>query len=194
VCDPYRYVCVYPDSGVRPRTEAGIPVDGPYVPPQTDGPQVTPGDGTITPSPDTGGTTPTCKTDEVPCNGRCVNTRINLQHCGACNNSCGPMSGSHATCKDGVCECYQPWENCDTNWASNGCECGTGCDGTACKVSSCDPDVAGDCGQDTKKYCSSVDRTCKVCSMSPTPWSNCDLKGGCECKDTSYSCQNGICQ
>lgn len=194
-CDPVRLVCVMtPDTGVQPRTEAGIPIDGPYVPPTGDGPYVPPaGDGPVQPPPDSG-TPPSCGADEQWCDTRCVNTRVNLQHCGACNNSCGPMSGSHARCNNGTCECYQPWENCDGNWATNGCECGTGCDGAACKVTGCDPNVAGSCGTETSKYCSSVTRTCEVCSMSPTPWSNCDLLGGCECKVTSYSCINGQCQ
>jgi hypothetical protein len=188
-CDPLRYVCVYPDARVQPRTEAGIPVDGP--------PNVRP-DGPIThtdsyvPPTDSGvvAEAGTCKPDETWCGTRCVNTRVNLQHCGGCNNSCGPMSGSHATCNNGTCECYHPYLNCDSDWATNGCECPTACDGTQCKVVGCDPNKAGDCN-DTFKYCSSVDRTCKVCQ---TGWENCDQLSSCECKVTSYSCINGTCQ
>ena len=32
-----------------------------------------------------------------------------------------PISAANQTCRDGVCGCYYPWGNCDSNMG-NGCE------------------------------------------------------------------------
>lgn len=40
-----------------------------------------------------------CKADETLCGENCVNTKVNNNHCGACNNTCG----AEEVCTDGEC-------------------------------------------------------------------------------------------
>jgi hypothetical protein len=40
-----------------------------------------------------------CKSDELACDGKCVNPEKDKHHCGACGKDCGS-----AKCKDGMCE------------------------------------------------------------------------------------------
>jgi hypothetical protein len=65
------------------------------------------------------------------CNGVCVNTAENVNHCGGCGNVCPPPVGGQATCVSGVC----------------GCDClgKTNCS-NVCTDTTSDPQNCGACG------------------------------------------------
>jgi len=81
------------------------------------------------------------------CDGACVDTKNDLQHCGACGKACGDPANATAGCAMGACgigACNDGFGDCDKD-ATNGCEvtlatdakhCGT-CDNACGATSQC---------------------------------------------------------
>jgi hypothetical protein len=73
-----------------------------------------------------------CLQGQIRCNGSCVDTQTNADHCGACGQTCYTFGdNSIAMCQQGSCErtCDEGWTDADQDWnntddpqSSNGCE------------------------------------------------------------------------
>lgn len=57
------------------------------------------------------------------CPSGCVNTSVDLMHCGGCRIACQPFNRAEPTCSNSRCgiRCQSGWANCD-NDPANGCE------------------------------------------------------------------------
>ena len=125
------------------------------------------------PDADTG---PQCSEDEEICDGQCVDTSTDADHCGGCGQECPAPENAVPICSDSECgfECAADFDFCsgacvDLQIDSNHCGvCGNGCpEGEICQGGSCeelecdgeelvcgsecvdvniDPDHCGDCG------------------------------------------------
>jgi trimeric autotransporter adhesin len=64
-----------------------------------------------------------CAPGQTPCDGRCVDTRSSVLHCGRCGNACVARPNATASCTNGVCgfRCAETFGDCD-GISTNGCE------------------------------------------------------------------------
>ena len=127
---------------------------------------------------------PDSGSDTKFCDGMFVNTKFSNEHCGACGNACDPVFGQ---CRDGRCECYDPYDACgETN---------------TCTLISSDPDNCGMCGRAcaANEVCNGGDCECYpgfkrcngVCVDTSADPANCgDCNQGCG----NNACKNGRCQ
>jgi hypothetical protein len=138
-------------------------------------------------APDTGSCSPGCKSTETCCDGRCVDTSTNVDHCGECGNRCEAQRSS-STCAAGDCviqECEQGFVDCNQNYA-DGCEAtDRGLPGTPRPLAPAngehtgsahasapatpeprwiEPQTRGSCG--TLKYDVQIDDSCEVGNMA----------------------------
>ncbi|MBK8994792.1 MAG: hypothetical protein IPM35_03440 [Myxococcales bacterium] len=128
-----------------------------------------------------------CGSNEKDCDGVCVETSSNVEHCGGCDPCPAPANGT-ATCSAGVCgvDCTAPYENCDGK-ADNGCEVSTDTDPKHCNAcnSACPQ------GANATPECKAG-----VCGLKCTgAFDDCDSNAanGCEI-DTSKDAKNcGVC-
>jgi hypothetical protein len=146
--------------------------------------------------------------DGTVCDGGCVDTRSDPNHCGACGAACGTQNAT-ARCEGGVCRplCNAGWGNCDGNGA-NGCEqslaevahcgsCGNACVGSATQVASCDAGMCtltcqagrGDCDREAANGCE-VDLTASVAHCGSCG-AACSSEGVAE---GTLRCVMGACQ
>lgn len=119
------------------------------------------------------------------CGGACVDTEVTSTACGAACLDCGP----NAVCRDGVCDCVAPFEDCDP---FPGCEadlssdrdhcdgCNKPCpNGTSCIAGDCRAcTVAGDCPRDTLACTGDPECQEGVCTQPLLPGS-CLIAGAC---------------
>jgi hypothetical protein len=144
-------------------------------------------------------------TECIPNGGGCVDTSIDLDHCGACNHPC-QFANATAVCDNGTCgieACDFGYGDCDGN-AANGCEtfliggdadncgaCGNSCDlphtqltlcsGGACQILTCETGW-GNCDSSTANGCET--------DLSGDP-NNCGTCGR-RCSGDER-CRNGVC-
>lgn len=99
----------------------------------------------------------------LPCNGdatTCVNTNTSEEHCGACNNPCGP----NEICQSGTCVCATGFHRCGGNCVSNTDPdaCGASC--TVCGTTQVCDAKAGSCcapqGFTAASVCTTDDDCC----------------------------------
>src|SRR5450755_3614391 len=137
----------------------------------------------------------TCSSDQLECNGTCINVQMDSQNCGACGNSCG--SGS--SCQAGKCSCTSGFVSCGGSCvASNAQHCGSSC--TACSgsdVCNSDGTCSSTCSTGTKctdGACSSNTNSadCGTCGNACTGGTTC-VSGSCSCGSSSQSLCNGSC-
>ena len=89
-----------------------------------------------------------CPMGLLCCGTTCVNVSTDINHCGACNNSCPNYPNAAVMCVGGICSmgaCTVPFANCDQQ-ATNGCEWNTS-QGGACV---CNPGATRSCYEGTQ--------------------------------------------
>jgi len=137
-----------------------------------------------------------CPTGQTDCNGTCVNTSNDPNHCGNCTTVC--TSGQ--VCSGGTCTggCPAGQTDCsgscvDTQTDNNNCgTCGTACTGgTTCQSGSCacpagQTDCSGTC-VDTQ----TDNNNCGTCGTACTGGSTCQ-SGACTCPAGQTNC-GGTC-
>lgn len=117
-----------------------------------------------------------CAEGETRCDGRCVDTDEDTDHCGSCDNRCNDPARGSVQCRDGVCEVE--------------CDFGYGACGVRCVDFTTDPDHCGGCGEvfecETDEVCSAevcrkeCDEWLTQCSRSCVDLdTNVDHCGGC---------------
>lgn len=106
--------------------------------------------------------------DSAVCNDEFFSSN---DHCGECNNSCGPGFGGQSSCLGGVCSCHPAFGNCDNDW-TNGCEMSLSDDNNNC----------GGCGA----ACHLATQTCigQQCVCAEGRY-NCDKTHSNGCEETS---------
>jgi hypothetical protein len=104
------------DGGAEP--DVVIAPDGAF----EDGPVVQP-DVVIAPDGGVVDAGPPCPAGEVQCDGVCVVTASNPQHCGSCNLACAVSANTVPSCVRGMCvsSCVRGFSDCDGR-PGNGCE------------------------------------------------------------------------
>jgi hypothetical protein len=132
-------------------------------------------------------------------NGCEANTASDPAACGPSCTNCMQVAAPPnmvAGCGSGACQftCEPGFYNCDMN-QTNGCECTSGCSGTACFTSP--PDSGFDSGICTPEgaQCSLPTAKCCVglCGQPPlTPDTVCCLPSGSQCGPNSTCC-SGLC-
>ena len=105
----------------------------------------------------------TCQGELIYCDGKCINPSNNSAYCGRFNSTCDKLTAcsSHASCKNGTCECAQGYAYCgsDTCVPNGETHCGArgGCQG----ASAASPNFAGiDCTQYDDMKCESSTGIC----------------------------------
>ncbi len=100
-----------------------------------------------------------CSDSETLCDGECVDTSQDMEHCGACNAAC--LSGGY--CVDGYCEAPAPCEQTEL-YCEDECidpldddehcgQCGVVCDeGEACEMGECMPQEQPDCDPEAEPF------------------------------------------
>lgn len=143
----------------------------------------------------TSGTTPTCTSTQMDCDGTCVNVKTDNQNCGTCGKSCG----SGTSCQNGACACSSGLVSCGGSCvASDTTHCGSGCTacsaGQVCANGGCTsmcPSGTTKCGDNA---CSSTTdsahcgNSCTVCAGG----TNC-VGGVCSCSTAGQMACNGSC-
>lgn len=154
------------------------------------------GSGTGTGTDDTDGTdtgdTSGCAEGQSMCNGSCIDTQSNDNHCGACNNACGAMfdcyeGGCMHKCDGGGGE-YCGGQCVYTEFNDEHCgECNNACgEGFSCQESVCEPQGDGD-------------MDCENPSMSEPagdpdgPYGSCTFPMDCSDANTCFSSCGGLC-
>lgn len=137
-----------------------------------------------------------CETPLVTCGERCVDTRNNSLHCGACDNVCGQGIACVAgecvcddCCEDGETACGDTCVNTDDDPAHCG-DCDNVCDGECeagvCMVEGCDGQVCdGECVD-----VSESDEHCGGCRNACPGESSCE-NGACVCPEGEALCRDG---
>jgi len=122
--------------------------------------------------------------DGTTSNGCEVNTQVSVPHCGGCGQACSSANGT-SSCSGGNCAivCNAPYQNCDGNARSNGCEANTQTDPLHC----------GNCTTSCPSGQSCVSGTCQI-SGCGTGTANCDGQSGNGCECQSSSCCGTSCQ
>ncbi len=139
---------------------------------------------------------------ESCCDGSCIDTTSNPEHCGSCANNCKVANASGSTCSNSTCsyKCDSNYGNCDGDW-TNGCEENLLSSATNC----------GACGATCKGHtgysptCNGGICSCEQladCANTAIPWADVCIVGGlCECSRNSYipcpigqyCCKQGCC-
>ena len=154
-----------------------------------------------------------CGATERCCNGTCIGRGLNTD-CGACGNNCGANAQCRGVAADTFrCECQAPFENCDGNFNTNGCETNTNtnqnncggcgrlcrpanaspaCRGGSCQVASCNANF-GNCDGGQGNGCETRFGSlanCQSCGDTCLDRANSSpLCGGGGC---SFSCNGGF--
>ncbi len=165
---------------------------------------------TVDPAPSDAGA---CPDDRIVCDGTCVDTATDPQHCGHCGARCAPGEG----CVEGRCtECPAGFANCDGD-RSNGCEtaretdthncgaCGNACPaGVACVEGrcACPAELVGCRGRcvdmsSDAHHCGACGHACPVGGTCSAGECTCPAgRAACqgECVDTSSDARHcGVC-
>jgi hypothetical protein len=160
-----------------------------------------------------------CSEGESLCDGVCVDTARDADHCGACNAGCSNDNGATA-CQQGACapSCAPGFDDCDGD-SSNGCEaslttadhcgaCDSKCEVTnadascasgSCEVgaceegySDCDGEPSNGCEVFTKEDNANCGACGKICGTGKCLSSKCYCATFFnECGATSECCSNG---
>lgn len=109
-----------------------------------------------------------CPSGYQECDGKCIDTKITNEHCGACDNICG----NNETCKSSSCKC------------NSGGRCG----GDICKDNSNDHDHCGGVGDCNSANPDSDNYQGKNCGEREI----CE-KNNCKCDTSKYAFCNGSC-
>jgi hypothetical protein len=145
-------------------------------------------------------TGPQCSDDETVCDGTCVTTANDPDHCGACGESCATgqkcaEGGCVLACPDGQQACDGGCFDVDSSRRHCGA-CGNACEtGEVCQEGSCETSCAGSL--------TACDGSCRDLENDPTNCGACGntcedsevcVDGGCtiECPDGQTAC-NGRC-
>lgn len=127
-----------------------------------------------------------CDANRDECDGDCVNTNTDMQHCGECNTMCNAPANAAPSCIAGKCDftCHDGFDECsggciDTQTDVNHCgDCETHCksnDGTPrCDRGQCKVDCPGE-----ETYC---DGACIDLTQDPE-----------NCGECGNSCLLGLC-
>jgi alpha-tubulin suppressor-like RCC1 family protein len=119
-----------------------------------------------------------CPAGQTCCTGGCVDTQSNVEHCGACGNTCVAPNGT-PVCRAGTCAvgtCDEGFADCD-GAASNGCEVDTRLTAAHC----------GGCGRE----CAAVPGAVATCERS-TCQSTC-VRGSGDCdRNTANGCETNL--
>lgn len=138
-----------------------------------------------------------CGKDEsiacTECEGACVDTRTDSDHCGACGVACD----AGQTCDDGECRCVHGTTECDgacveTSADPANCgDCGVACgDEEVCSAGEC----AVECAEDLTDCDGACENTlesllnCGDCGVECAPGQLC-LEGECTCTDGLTQCK-----
>lgn len=142
-----------------------------------------------------------CPTGQTFCGGVCVNMQTDEANCGMCGRSCDTPAGTLTNvCTSGACvpgcdtlraSCdMEPWDGCETNFASNAMHCGA-CN-RACQT--------GASAHVSANPCSAGGACQPACQAG---WDNCDSEpwDGCEtdiatitnCGQCGRDCADDVC-
>ncbi len=129
-----------------------------------------------------------CRASETLCDGACVVTSTDRNHCGRCGNVCGARPNASAACAASTCVyvCGGSFSDCD-RVATNGCEADTLTDARNC----------GTCGAMCSFAHAAASCAAGRCVMGACAagWGDCDgdPSNGCEAQFTTDSRNCGRC-
>jgi hypothetical protein len=144
-----------------------------------------------------------CPNGEMPCNGACVDTQTNPDHCGECDTKCTPCT----ECRGGACQpvdCGDPCSECrDGACAPKECDACEACQGGECvRDPNCCPETCTPCNECRDGSCQPVDcgdpcLECRDDACFPKECGACEscVDGGClgYC-GSCQTCDNGACR